>query len=101
MTDKQIMEEAELLPCPFCGGEPEKLWIGNDFTKKRSVNIKCTKCFTEQRTSTIRFDHAQCDKWAIEKWNERAGAKYHRDHSQDEWIKEKPTETKIIEIIEI
>jgi hypothetical protein len=61
----------ELLPCPFCGGIPTKIFIGNDFSKKRSVTIKCTKCFTKQVTGAIRNNHAWCEAMATIKWNER------------------------------
>ena len=65
------MENNELKLCPFCGGEPKKIFIGNAYTKKRSVTIKCTKCFTEQRTGAIHQDHEWCDMKATEKWNKR------------------------------
>lgn len=65
------LSKKELLPCPFCGGEAKKTFIGNDFTKKRSVEIKCTKCFTKQVTGAIRNNHDWCDKKGTEQWNQR------------------------------
>lgn len=63
--------ENNLLTCPFCGGIPELLLIGNDHTKKRSVKIECTKCHTVQITGAIKFNHEWCKKTAVEKWNKR------------------------------
>lgn len=65
------MKTKELLPCPFCGGEADKIFKGNDYTKKRSVTIKCTKCFTEQRTGAIQNNLEWCDASAIKRWNQR------------------------------
>lgn len=62
----------KLKSCPFCGGVAEKIFIGNEYTKKRSVKIKCKKCFTYQITGAIIHDHDWCDKVATEKWNSRA-----------------------------
>jgi Zn finger protein HypA/HybF involved in hydrogenase expression len=71
MKDLKITK-GELLPCPFCGGKAEKIFIGNDYTKKRSVHIKCTVCHTEQRTGAIVRSHQWCDYTATEKWNLRS-----------------------------
>ena len=60
-----------LLSCPFCGGDPVPKFIGNNYTKMRIVEIKCSKCFTEQKTATIYHDHQWCMKVATEKWNLR------------------------------
>ena len=65
------MKSNDLKPCPFCGADADIKFIGNDYTKKRSVEIKCTKCFTLQKTGTIMFGHAQCEEWAKEEWNAR------------------------------
>lgn len=61
----------ELLPCPFCGGEAKKALIGNDYTKKRSVEVKCTQCFVKRVTAGIRSNHEQLNIWATEAWNKR------------------------------
>lgn len=67
-----VIPQGELLPCPFCGGKPATTFIGNNHTKKRSVEIKCTECFTKQVTGAIRHDHKWCEEKAIETWNKRA-----------------------------
>lgn len=61
----------KLLPCPFCGGEPEFITIGNDYTKKRKVEIKCKKCRVKRTTAALRFNLEWCGRKAIEAWNER------------------------------
>lgn len=62
-----------LLPCPFCGSEPEILFIGNSYTKSRKVTIKCTnKCCRIERTdATLRHTSEWCAIGCIENWNRR------------------------------
>ena len=47
----------DLKPCPFCGGEAVKIFIGNEYTKKRSVEIKCKKCRVKRVNAAIYHDH--------------------------------------------
>lgn len=61
----------DLLPCPFCGGHAEIITVGNDFTKKRSAEVKCKSCFTKQVTGAIRNSIEWCIETAIAKWNKR------------------------------
>jgi Lar family restriction alleviation protein len=58
-------------PCPFCGGEAKITYIGNMFTKKRGVIIKCAECSTIQKTSAIKNSLEWCEKVAFDKWNKR------------------------------
>jgi hypothetical protein len=80
LSEKEIKD---IKGCPFCGGTPEIITIGNEFTKKRSVEIKCTSCYTKQITGAIRNSIDWCTKTAIEKWNKRvpdiAGATSERE----------------------
>ncbi len=64
----------ELKPCPFCGSEAKLVHVGNEYTKKRSTEIKCTKfgCFGMQKVGAIRHDLVWTDDMAISKWNARA-----------------------------
>lgn len=71
--------------CPFCGGEATKIFIGNDATKKRSVEIKCIVCFTKQVTGAIRNNHAWCDEVATKKWNNRV-PEYKEDKPVIEYV---------------
>lgn len=40
--------EEELKDCPFCGGKPKLSEIGNNATRKRSVEIKCSVCYAKR-----------------------------------------------------
>ena len=46
-----------MLECPFCGGDPELSFIGNNHTKSRKVRIKCKKCRVQMINVGLRFDH--------------------------------------------
>lgn len=63
--------EIELLPCPFCGGEPKVQHYGNDRTKRRSIVVKCSKCRVQREDATLRHDFAWIEKAAAENWNQR------------------------------
>ena len=62
----------DLLPCPFCGGKPRKILRGNNYTKKRSITIKCQKCRIERTDAAIRFNHEWLDSIATGAWNKRS-----------------------------
>jgi len=66
-----LIELDELLPCPFCGGEPEIIFIGNNQTKSRSVKIKCPDCRIERTDAGIRFNHQRIAEIAVKNWNRR------------------------------
>ena len=62
-----------MLSCPFCGGEPELTFIGNDYSKSRKVEIKCKGCRVTLVNAGIRSGSEQLAKWSIEAWNKRVG----------------------------
>lgn len=62
---------APLLMCPCCGSEPILIFNGNNYTKSRSVTIKCQKCRLQRTDGVMRFDHEWCAKVSIEHWNHR------------------------------
>lgn len=64
-------ELPELLECPFCGGKPVAHLIGNDYTKKRSITIKCPKCLVEKTTGAIIQSTEWLEEKAIQLWNNR------------------------------
>jgi len=64
-------EADKLLPCPFCGGKPELTFIGNDYSKKRKVEIKCTSCHCTMVNAGIRTGSKQLSILSIEAWNKR------------------------------
>ena len=63
--------EYALKPCPFCGGIPKAVHIGNEHTKSRKIKIKCTKCRCERIDASIRFDFGWLEKIAVDHWNQR------------------------------
>jgi hypothetical protein len=60
-----------LLLCPFCNGEPQLTFIGNDYCKSRKVEIKCKKCIATIVKAGIRLGSEQLAKLSIEAWNKR------------------------------
>ena len=61
----------KLLPCPFCGGEPTKRYIGNTHTKKRSIRIKCSKCRVSRTDGMLKHDWEWLENVATNNWNQR------------------------------
>lgn len=66
-------EADEMLPCPFCGSNPKITFIGNEFTKKRKVNIKCSNvdCMVERTDAAFRRGFKWCTETCIKSWNTR------------------------------
>ncbi|MDP8772003.1 Lar family restriction alleviation protein [Serratia marcescens] len=74
MKERPVMPANELKPCPFCGGHAEMQRIGNEYTKKRSIVVKCTGCRIQLTNSAIMhygFDFLH--QKTVEAWNRRAG----------------------------
>ena len=65
----------EILNCPFCGQEAELILRGNDWTKRRSAEIKCNKCNVIMIVGAIHGTLDWCTKKVIEKWNKRCPPK--------------------------
>ena len=63
--------EIGLLPCPFCGSDPIVSHIGNNHTKKRSIEIKCPCCRIHRKDSTLRFGFMWLELSAAKNWNRR------------------------------
>ena len=62
------------LPCPCCGAEPKLKYIGNDRTKKRSVEIRCSNLECRLSTSVGTIIHSGfdfCEKHLAKIWNHR------------------------------
>lgn len=64
-------EYNKLLPCPFCGGKAELLFIGNNYTKNRKADVHCTKCRMGNINATLRQSSEWIAKITIDKWNSR------------------------------
>ena len=57
--------------CPFCGNEPTITQIGNNHTKKRTIEIKCQECKVQMSQSAVRNDVEWLQFSISEKWNKR------------------------------
>jgi len=60
-----------LLDCPFCGGTANIIFIGNDYSKRREVIIKCSKCQVEMHDAALRLNTETLAKTTIDRWNTR------------------------------
>jgi len=66
----------ELKPCPFCGGEVWLTYIGNDHTKKRSVEVSHNfkgVCPVKFKQSALIKPHEWLAGKVVEAWNTRKG----------------------------
>jgi len=61
----------EMLPCPFCNGEPKLTFIGSDYTKRRKVQIRCNGCRITLVNAGINTGSEKLAKWSIDDWNKR------------------------------
>lgn len=61
----------ELKPCPFCGGDAELIFIGNDYCKSRKVQIKCKGCRVTIINGAIRFTQEWLVDVSVKAWNKR------------------------------
>ena len=61
----------ELKVCPFCGGIPMLIMIGNNHTKSKKVTIKCEKCRVERTNAAIYNDFDWLKELSIKHWNMR------------------------------
>ena len=63
----------ELKDCPFCGSKPTMKHIGNDHTKSRAVEVRCSniECRVARTDKAFRNDHAWLTAVAVEGWNRR------------------------------
>lgn len=80
--------ENQLLPCPFCGGKPVVKKIGNEYMRKRTVQIRCPECRIERRDSTLKPGWDWVEAIAIKNWNQRPEAKVYKKHYH-EFLKER------------
>lgn len=63
---KAETKEREMLPCPFCGGEPEIKQTG-----KNKMTVKCKSCLIGVEQSVLRFSLEWLHAKLIENWNKR------------------------------
>lgn len=63
---KAESKENEMLPCPFCGGEPEIKQTGIN-----QMTVKCRGCLIGIEQGVLRFSFEWLREKLIEKWNKR------------------------------
>ncbi len=65
----------ELLLCPFCGSEPEMIHIGNEHTKSRKIEIKCSGlfCRVKMTNGSIYNNFDWLEEVSVKAWNTRHG----------------------------
>ena len=64
-------KEIELLNCPFCGTAPIVKHIGNEHTKKRTIEISCPKCRVKKIDGAIAYGFGWLEDVAVKNWNQR------------------------------
>ena len=64
-------KEYELLDCPFCGSSPDIRYIGNHHTKKRKIEIYCSKCRIKRTDAAMKFGFVWLEEIAVNQWNQR------------------------------
>lgn len=71
------MNEDKLLSCPFCGSDPIVKRIGNEHTRKRKINIKCSNpyCRCEMTKGAIRYGFEWLMDVCLKAWNNRSVGK--------------------------
>lgn len=62
--------EAELLPCPFCGGEATLTMIGNVHSTRKCI-VKCSGCRYQRTDAALRYGDEWLRNTAIAAWNRR------------------------------
>ena len=63
--------DLELSDCPFCGGPPRIKHIGNNLSKKRTIEIRCARCRVQRTDSTLTFVFDWLEDVAVKNWNQR------------------------------
>ncbi len=67
----------KLKPCPFCEAEAKMKFIGNEHTKSRTIEVKCSnsECRVTMKNGAIRFGFDWLEDISIKAWNRRAKLK--------------------------
>lgn len=61
----------ELLDCPFCGSKPVAHLIGNQYSSKKYIIIKCKNCNISRKVGAIKNSIEWLEEISIKLWNTR------------------------------
>jgi hypothetical protein len=63
----------QLRTCPFCGALPVVKYIGNELTKKRAIQVKCSNpmCRIERTDAALHKGFDWLETVAERNWNQR------------------------------
>jgi hypothetical protein len=90
MSDKNLswdrQTEIHLDPCPFCGKKPEMKHIGNDYRKKKTIEISCYAC-VKMRVGAIHHDFKWIEDAIQKQWNSRVQGVIHQNELHTDNIK--------------
>lgn len=67
--------EANIMDCPFCGGSVDVIRMGNNYTKRRSITLKCNRCRVSLTNSGIRMTLEELVEVSTIQWNQRVNHK--------------------------
>lgn len=72
VMDENIYDESIFSDCPFCGGRPTIKKIGNDYSKKRFIEVTCKGCpGLRLRQGAIFYSHEWLWPRVADIWNKR------------------------------
>lgn len=63
--------DVDLLPCPFCGGDPMVIHKGNNYSRSQSIIIKCQGCRIVRTDSVMTHPIEWILPKAVASWNRR------------------------------
>lgn len=70
-VDGNVIEFDDLLGCPFCGCDPGIKLIANEYTKTKSLSIKCPICKIDLINCTNKHSYETILKESVGHWNKR------------------------------
>jgi hypothetical protein len=72
IVSSHIGAEIQLDSCPYCGSDKIELnHIGNEYTKSRKIEIKCTGCRVKRQDAAIKHGFDWLENISVKAWNQR------------------------------